>query len=958
MSPDRLRRFANVLLNGLELEPELRKTYLQTLGDPELQREVEQWIRRTEDDPTAIETPVRSEGVEPGQHLGPYRIVERIGAGGMGVVLLAEREDHEFERRVAIKILRAGFDVPEVVKRFVTERQILAQLEHPHIAALYEGGTTSDGRPYLVMEHVRGLPIHQYCDEQALGVEERVRLMVKVCDAVAYAHSRLVVHRDLKPSNLLITEVGEPKLLDFGIAKLLDPEAFPMTVARTVTGQSPMTPHYASPEQIRGGGITTASDVYSLGVILYRLLAGRLPYRLGGAGSREALIEAIEKSPPSRPSHAVLEQSAPSDEEVSRLTGTSRLSLHRSLAGDLDSIVLKALRPEAKYRFSSPSDLARDLERHLNGLPVEARQDTWRYRAGKFIRRHRLGVGLSVATALVLAGLSLFLTWQSAAVTRERNVALSALDQAELATKSEEQVVSFLIELFEAADPARSGGDTVTARELVETGAVQIEALVEEDPALGARLSYALARAHEAIGLPGPAARLLDRTQEVLGELEEPDRVLLARSLRDRAVIFLQQGKLEEAEPLLEASIREARLTDSAFDLAVSLSARGKLSLSSRDIDTCIEYYRQAIEVASASEDKGAREVLVTSHSELGSCLDLARDDEQAEFHFRRALELADGESFDVWAANAYTNLGGFYYYRQRRVEARDAFEEAALIFERIYGPDDYRTASVYVNLAIMELDIGRYLAAIKTSTRALEIAERSLGAESGLGIVARCNLGGQYLFIGDLERAEDLASRCLELANGAAGSNEQWILEGMLYLSEIRAEQGRLASLDRVLKDIKGILDSHDVLAPNYSGRVGQLECKLRIALGEYEEAAEACGAVLLEVQAQENGAGSRAEFSAQLRLLELEILEQDQSAAKQRVGHLNEIAADVSPLPYFRCQFARLRGDLAVALGEAQEAEAHYRSSLEIGRTAGFLDTQYDLSRASRGLQALGGE
>ncbi|MEM1183167.1 MAG: serine/threonine-protein kinase, partial [Acidobacteriota bacterium] len=373
MTPDRLRRIANVVLNVLELEPTLRKTYLQTLGDPELQREVERWIRRTEDDATVVDAPRRPEGVEPGQRLGPYRIVEPIGAGGMGVVLLAEREDDQFERQVAIKVLRTGFNVPELIQRFVIERQILAQLEHPHIAALYEGGTTADGRPYLVMEHVDGRPIHQFCDEQRLSVDERVRLMIKVCDAVAYAHSRLVIHRDLKPSNLLVNDAGEPKLLDFGIAKLLDPDAFPMTVAHTQTGQAPMTPHYASPEQVRGAEVTTASDVYSLGVILYRLLAGRLPHHESGH-SREALLKAIEDTRPSRPSDAVLEDTAPGDDEVSRLTGTTRQALNRRLAGDLDSIVLKALRPEAGHRYRTPTELARDLERHLDGLPVEARQ--------------------------------------------------------------------------------------------------------------------------------------------------------------------------------------------------------------------------------------------------------------------------------------------------------------------------------------------------------------------------------------------------------------------------------------------------------------------------------------------------------------------------------------------------------------------------------------------------------
>ncbi|MEM8996984.1 MAG: serine/threonine-protein kinase, partial [Acidobacteriota bacterium] len=433
MTPERLRQVANVLDVVLELEVALRPAYLSavTANDPDLRREVERHLGAPDGgapDGSDSGGPTPEPRVPSiGERVGPYRVVEHLGVGGMGTVYLAEREDEHFERRVAVKVLRAGFESPELVRRFIAERQILARLEHPNIARLYEGGATADGRPFLVMEYVDGRPIDRYCDEEKLGVAERVDVMRKVCGAVQYAHRHLVVHRDLKPSNILVGDDGEPKLLDFGIAKLLDPGSFPMTVEATRTGLSPMTPHYASPEQVRGEAITTATDVYALGVLLYRLLAGRLPYHFE-SGARNHILQVLEQSGPTRPSQVILEE-VPENRDpapLATLLGIPRAELRRTLVGDLDSIALKALRPEAGHRYPSPEHLAADLERHRAGLPVQARQGTWRYRVGKFIRRHRVGVGLATSAVLLLTALSIFMTRQASVVAEERNAALAA----------------------------------------------------------------------------------------------------------------------------------------------------------------------------------------------------------------------------------------------------------------------------------------------------------------------------------------------------------------------------------------------------------------------------------------------------------------------------------------------------------------------------------------------------
>ncbi|MEM6797749.1 MAG: tetratricopeptide repeat protein, partial [Acidobacteriota bacterium] len=308
-----------------------------------------------------------------------------------------------------------------------------------------------------------------------------------------------------------------------------------------------------------------------------------------------------------------------------------------------------------------------------------------------------------------------------------------------------------------------------------------------------------------------------------------------------------------------------------------------------------------------------------------------------------------------VRAAHAHLNLGGFYYRRFRGKEARDAFQKAASAYESIYGPEDYRTAWAYGNLAVTELDLGRYLAAIETNSRALAIAEQAVGAESDQALVARCNLGGQYLFIGDLARAEELTIRCLDLGIKAGGANEQWILEGKMYLSEIRVEQGRFDLLEQTLEEIEQIIGSNEILVSGYSDRLEYLKCKARIALGDSEEAARACEASLEAVRALGNGPGSQGDFLAQLRLLEVEILRRDLADAQLRAVQLVELADKVSPLPYASCQFARLRGDLSAAVGATEEAATHYGEALEVGRAAGFLDTQFDMTRALRGLEAL---
>jgi eukaryotic-like serine/threonine-protein kinase len=406
MQPEKV---LEVVTSALDLEPNERGAFLDGAcsGDAVLRAEVESLLGQQESARDFIEAPPTAFAAEALQHIevdpfkgkqiGQYRLVRRIGRGGMGAVYLAERADEQYRKQVAIKLITYGFDLHEVRRRFRHERQILATLDHPNIAKLLDGGTTEDGLPYFVMDYVDGVPIDEFCDGKKLSNVERLEIFRMVCSALHYAHQSLVIHRDLKPGNILVTQHGIPKLLDFGIAKLLDP-APSLALTRTITEMKALTPEYASPEQIKGEKITTASDVYSLGVLLYGLLTGQRPYRLKTTRSDE-LARVICEEEPTKPSTAVRSASF-------QLANRNLKSCATALRGDLDNIVLMAMRKEPSRRYASVAQFAEDIRRHLVGLPVVARKDTWSYRSSKFVQRHKVGgMATAIIVVAIIAGL-------------------------------------------------------------------------------------------------------------------------------------------------------------------------------------------------------------------------------------------------------------------------------------------------------------------------------------------------------------------------------------------------------------------------------------------------------------------------------------------------------------------------------------------------------------------------
>ncbi|MEO6690694.1 MAG: serine/threonine-protein kinase, partial [Dokdonella sp.] len=394
----------------------------------------------------------------------------------MGAVWLAKRVDGAFEQNVAIKLIRSGWDAEDVFARFRAERQILASLQHPNIAHLVDGGVTAEGKPWLALEYVDGEDLRTWCDQQRLDIDARLRAFLTVCDAVGHAHQRLVVHRDLKPSNILVGRDGVVKLLDFGIAKLLDASVEGISATRV------FTPEYAAPEQIRGEVVTTSVDIHALGLLLYELLSGRRPYQV--ANSTPAAYErAVLDQEPTRPSLIVARtQDGNMGDIIAAKRDMSAVRLRRELRGDLDAIVLKALRKEPAQRYASVADFASDIRRYQQRRPVHARRGNWRYRGGRFLRRHALSVALGGLTFIALVGGLTVATWQAQVARTERDSARQALE--------------FMRVLFDNADPTRQKGDQVSVRDLLDSGVRNVRVAMQGQDSARADLLLTMASAY------------------------------------------------------------------------------------------------------------------------------------------------------------------------------------------------------------------------------------------------------------------------------------------------------------------------------------------------------------------------------------------------------------------------------------------------------------------------------
>jgi serine/threonine-protein kinase len=761
------RRVSPHLDQALELSAEERRRYLADLarGDPGLAAELESLLGEASAlrDERYLEHDAQdllAAADLAGQAFGAYTLVRPLGAGGMGSVWLARRSDGRFEGTAAVKLLSAALLGPAGTSRFRREGTILARLKHPHIAQLIDAGVSAAGQPYLVLEAVEGEPIDRWCDDRSLDVAARLRLFLDVLAAVAHAHANLVVHRDLKPSNVMVSQDGQVKLLDFGIAKLLAAEDTPADWTREA-GRA-FTPAFAAPEQITGECVTTATDVYALGALLYLLLTGRPPLGDPPASSADRL-RAILETAPGRLADGV-------DGPAAARRASTPERLRRALRGDLETLVAKALKKRPEERYASVTALAEDVRRHLAEEPILARPDSPAYRARKFARRNARGLAAGTVALLVLAGVVAYYGWQLAG---ER-------DRVRREARKAAQVSGFLTDLLTHADPYAAGTAEPTVRSLLDAGAARVRTDLAAQPELRRDMLALLGRIYLRRGADERALPLLEEAVALGRRTLGPSREL-ARSLTDLGIALRQTARLDAGRARLEEALAMGRrvLGDAHPEVAVTHSELGRLCLDQGRLDGAEAHFRAALAIRRQALGAGDHET-ATSLSDLGLLLRDKGDRAGAEANFRAALEvtrrtrgprhpdvatalanlaLTVNERGDPAAAEAMlrqalaigeaslgrhhpanaqrlANLAGVLRREGKLAEAAARNEEALAISRADYGRDHPAVARQEVGLARIELDRGRPAAARALLLHALAVQQRSYpSADRRLGV-------------------------------------------------------------------------------------------------------------------------------------------------------------------------------------------------------------------------------
>ncbi|MCI0445874.1 serine/threonine-protein kinase [bacterium] len=747
MTPERWKKIEEIFSQAIELPKPERASFLQhtCADDAELLDELQSLLEQEDETGTLLGTVISKAAGSlseaelkklEGRHIGPYRITGLIGQGGMAEVYSAIRDDDQYQKQVAIKLIRNPGAV-FLIKRFQYERQILASLEHPCIARFLEGGTTEDGIPYLVMEYIKAEQITTYCASRNLNLRARLQLFRSVCDAVQYAHRNLVIHRDLKPSNILVTSEGVPKLLDFGIAKLLNPDWITEvpTVAHTVTSIRIMTPEYASPEQIRGENVTTSTDIYSLGVILYELLTGIRP-RDFKTKSLAGIERIITEEEPEKPSLAVV-KNVPTAESRT-IADTKRLS--RELASDLDNIVMMAMRNEPQRRYLSAEQLGEDIDNYLQGRPVRARTPTFSYRASKFISRHRIGV--SVTAAFLIFAL-IFV----AGIVRERSRAEQARVQAEREAARAKAVSQFLQETLGSANPFTTNlGREVSLVEALQNASKEIGNSFKDQP-----------------------------------ETEADVRTTVGYT-------FMRLGKYEDAEKHLVRAleIRKGLHTGDHADIAESLDNMGTISEEKGDLPQAEKYFRQALEMRRKLYGKEHKDI-AASMNNLGKLLHNEGKLPEAEKLYRESLEMRTkllGPEADE-TASTINNLAALLIDKEDFANAETMMRKVLEIDLKRWGENHPNVAFSTNNVAYAMEHGGKINEAVPLYRKALELDIRTLGKEHPITTRAMCNLGRILMLTEKNDEAEQLLRRGLEIQNRIMEKNNPQIANTLMTLAQ-----------------------------------------------------------------------------------------------------------------------------------------------------------------------------
>ena len=795
MTSETWQQLKSIFHGALELKPDERAAFVNKAcaGDAGLRIRVDQLLASHDEsgdflaspalvDAGLVATGEYAEGAgaqtRVGERIGPYEIIREIGHGGMGTVFLALRADDQYRKEVAIKLVNRGMDTDAILRRFVIERQILANLEHPNIAGLFEGGTTTDGLPYLVMEYVEGQPINEYCDARGFTIALRLELFRQVCAALQYAHQNLVVHRDIKPSNILVTAEGVPKLLDFGIAKLLSPGWAADASEATASIVRLMTPEYASPEQLRGLSITTASDVYSLGLVLYELLSGHHPYRLPSRRPEE-VAEVILREEPEKPSTAASRQKAEgktatdheqrttdSGRRTSKTNPQSSILNPKSLRGDLDNIVLKALRKEPERRYASVQELSEDIRRHLRGLPVTASPDTFGYRARKFTQRHKGRVLAAAIVVVTLLTATVITSWQARVARTERV-------RAERRFNDVRQLANSVV--FELHDSIQDLPGSTPARELLVSRALEYLDKLASEAGQERSLQLELAAAYDKIGdiqggfrtshlgqrqKAGESYRKALAIREVL-VATAPDNVDFRRKL---STSYTKMGQILWVETDVAGSLEfygkalginkqlaaEApNDTEIRFDLAVSYTNFGYMLGANGRGDEAMENSRKAVilmeEFAVADPNNiKIQEGLAVSYDKVAEIItSLTENHSEALLLYRKSQKISDKLLMADPLNTKLRRNQAIDYFNVARVSATlgdtetglDSSRKALSVFTEMLSADpqneEFRqiVAAVQTFVCQMMIKTGNSAEAIKLLNQSLVTLEKSFAA-------------------------------------------------------------------------------------------------------------------------------------------------------------------------------------------------------------------------------------
>lgn len=813
MSPERQKKVEDLFLETLAQPAEAQLAFLQSAcpTDEALRKEVESLLTNYDAADDFLEKPVyRLHALPPdeeapifeGDTIGPYKIIELLGRGGMGGVYLGLRDDDQFKQFVAIKVIKRGMDTDEILRRFNQERQILAALDHPNIAHVLDGGMTTQGTPYFVMRYIDGLPLHVYCDEHKLPLRARLHLFLKVCNAVHYAHQNLVVHRDLKPSNILVTTSGEPILVDFGIAKLLNADLMGQSVAMTRTFIRPMTPEYASPEQVRGGTITTASDVYALGVLLYQLLTGHRPYDLKSRLPHE-IERIICTEPPVRPSTMVTKAIAVDTNMASSLSieearSTSMDRLKRYLQGDLDTIVLMAMRKEPRRRYASAEQLAQDVQHYLDGLPVLAQPDTLTYRTRKFVQRHRYGVLTAAGIVLLLMTFGISMAIQSLRVGQ-------ALTRAEAERDKAEQISTVLTQMFEVLHPDEARSTEITGRELLDQGAIHIQQTLPDQPELQASLLTRLGGLYQSLGLYDESETLLQRALALRQQLYGSQDARIPETLDLLGKTLTERGSFESAMAHLSASVSYRRLhVSTAPDaLAQSLMHLGYLQRKSGAFDEAIATYTEAIGLM--EQHHGAPDLRTAQLKiELGYVFREQRAYVTAEHTLLEAIDMLRnlyGEQHtDI--AEALYQLAMLYRLSGDFAKAEDRFQQALSMMRAVYGDNHRRVALCLFGYGHLQTARQNYRAAEGLYRQALAMRETVMGPDHPVTAFSYMHLGRTMLFLNQPTEAERLIRKALAIREAKLAPSHWLTANARQWLGRSLVDQGRYAEAEPYLLD------------------------------------------------------------------------------------------------------------------------------------------------------------